>query len=114
MKAPRRREAPRTPAAVSSGAATATASPSCGCDPWSVTCGGHRGLESATADRCHVDEVVTTSIADDEMLTECPSVLFLPETQKAPCEDREHQIPVHEAEGRPVARGHALRRRRVR
>ena len=101
---------PWTSAAASLSAATATASPSCECDSWLVICGGHCGLESATADRRHVDEVVATSIADDEVLTECPSVLFLPETQKAPCEDREHQIPIHEAEGRPVARGLALRR----
>ena len=75
-------------AAASLSAATATASPACACDSWLAICGGHFDPESATADRCHVDEVVATSIADDEMLTECPSVLFLPETQKAPCEDR--------------------------
>ena len=96
-------------------AATATASPACACDSWSAICGWHcEDLESATADRCHVDEVVATSIADDEMLTECSSVLFLPETPKAPCEDPEYHIPVHEDEGRSGARGRALRRRRAR
>ena len=65
------RELPRILAAALLGAETATASPACAYDSSPATRSGRRDSESTTAGRCRVDEVVATSIAGDETLTEC-------------------------------------------